>query len=166
MTCRRLLCDAGVVPFLEDAAGQTIDVGRKTRTIPAALRRALQARDRGCRFPGCTHVRFLDAHHCRHWIDGGETKLSNLQLLCRLHHGRVHELGFSIEVRDGAFVFLDRDGREIPAAAARPPLAEGSFERLRAANRRGGVEISAETGAPGWDGVAVDYDSCVAALVS
>ena len=54
-TCRRLLCDAGVVPLVEDAAGQTVDVGRKTRTIPAALRRALHARDTGCRFPGCSN---------------------------------------------------------------------------------------------------------------
>ena len=82
-TSRRLLCDCGVVPMLEDGSGTTIDVGRKTRTIPAALRRALEARDGGCRFPGCGHRRFVDAHHIAHWIDGGTTDLCNTVLLCR-----------------------------------------------------------------------------------
>jgi hypothetical protein len=66
---RRLLCDAGVVPILEDERGKTIDVGRRTRTIPAALRRALDARDGGCRFPGCSNRIFTDAHHVEHWLD-------------------------------------------------------------------------------------------------
>jgi hypothetical protein len=84
-TCRRLLCDCGVVPILEDAQGRAIDVGRKRRTIPVALRRALEARDRGCRFPGCSN-RFVDAHHLRHWVDGGDTSLANTLLICRRHH--------------------------------------------------------------------------------
>src|SRR4030095_16450322 len=66
---RRLLCDCGLVPMLEDERGRTIDVGRKKRTLPAALRRALQARDGGCRFPGCTNRLFTDGHHLIHWID-------------------------------------------------------------------------------------------------
>jgi hypothetical protein len=109
-TCRRLLCDAGVVPMLEDDSGKTIDVGRKTRSVPPALRRALNARDRTCRFPGCMHRRMLDAHHVRHWIDGGETKLSNLLNCCRRHHRYLHEYAFSAELRDGELVFLDPDG--------------------------------------------------------
>lgn len=97
-----------------------LDVGRKRRLAPASLRRALEARDRGCRFPGCGS-RFTDAHHIRHWADGGETKLSNLVLLCRRHHRRVHE--------DGWRVCSDRTGSEIvfftpsgKALAAAPPL--------------------------------------------
>jgi hypothetical protein len=162
-TCRRLLCDAGVVPLVEDAAGRTIDVGRKTRTIPVALRRALHARDRGCRFPGCTNRR-VDAHHLVHWIDGGETSLANTALLCRRHHRLLHEHGFAIERRDGELAFFDRHGRAIPPAAARRQLPEGSFDRLRTDIDRSGIEISAETNRPGWDGAPVDYDSCVAAL--
>ncbi|MEX1258937.1 MAG: HNH endonuclease signature motif containing protein [Gemmatimonadota bacterium] len=65
------------------ATGTVLDVGRKTRTIPPALRRALESRDRGCRFPGCG-FRFTDAHHVRHWADGGKTSLANCILLCRL----------------------------------------------------------------------------------
>ena len=83
-TARRLACDASVITIIEDDAGQPLDVGRRTRTIPPAIRRALRARDRGCTFPGCTHTRFLDGHHVQHWADGGETKLSNLVSLCRL----------------------------------------------------------------------------------
>ncbi|HEU5059939.1 MAG TPA: DUF222 domain-containing protein, partial [Kofleriaceae bacterium] len=95
--CQRVLCDAGMVPMFEDEAGKTIDVGRKTRTIPAALRRALDARDGGCRFPGCTNRLFTDGHHIRHWLEGGETSLENTVLLCRRHHRFVHEHGFSLE---------------------------------------------------------------------
>ena len=69
-------------------------------------------------------------------------------------------------MRDGELVFFDPTGREIPAAPARPPLAEGAFDRLRAKNRRSGIEISAETNTPGWDGEPVDYDFCVAALMN
>jgi hypothetical protein len=163
-TCRRLLCDAGIVPLAEDSAGKTIDVGRKTRTIPAALRRALEARDRTCRYPGCSHRRLLDAHHAQHWIDGGETKLSGVCLVCRRHHRLLHEHRYSVEMRDGEPVFLDPDGCEIPAAPVRPPLRDDAFDWLRTAIQRRGVEISAETSGPGWDGWPVDYDACVAAI--
>ena len=85
-TARRLACDASIVRIISDARGEPLDVGRRTRTIPPALRRALDARDKGCRYPGCTHRRYVDGHHVRHWADGGETKLSNLVSLCRFHH--------------------------------------------------------------------------------
>ncbi|HUG88039.1 MAG TPA: HNH endonuclease [Actinomycetota bacterium] len=82
-TSRRISCDAGLVRMRHGPDGQILDVGRRTRTIPPALRRALEAHDRGCRFPGCG-LRFTDGHHVRHWADGGETSLSNTVLLCRL----------------------------------------------------------------------------------
>jgi len=93
---RRLACDASVVPISRDPEGEVLGVGRKTRTIPPALRRALEARDRGCRFPGCG-LRFTDAHHIRHWADGGETSLRNLILLCSHHHRLVHERNWKVE---------------------------------------------------------------------
>ena len=92
-TSRRLACDAGAVVMQHGLDGSVFDVGRKTRTIPPALRRALQARDRQCRFPGC-NARRCDAHHVRHWADGGPTRLDNLVLLCRRHHRAVHGRGF------------------------------------------------------------------------
>ena len=91
-TSRRICCDTGVVRMVTGPEGHILDVGRRTRTVPTPLRRALEARDRGCRFPGCGR-RFTDAHHVRHWADGGETSLGNLVLLCERHHRHVHEGG-------------------------------------------------------------------------
>lgn len=81
-TSKRLACDAGVIVMQHDAAGHVLDVGRKTRTIPSAIRRALSARDTRCQFPGCSAKR-CDAHHIEHWVDGGPTCIENLVLLCR-----------------------------------------------------------------------------------
>ena len=92
-TSQRLGCDASRVVMKHDADGRIFEVGAKTRTIPPALRRALLHRDRSCRFPGC-HGRFCQAHHIRHWAQGGPTTLSNLVLLCRRHHRAVHEEGY------------------------------------------------------------------------
>src|SRR6202035_5810139 len=110
-TVRRLACDASLLRVLEGEHGEPLAVGRKTRSIPPAIRRALQTRDGGCRFPGCTHQRYLDAHHIEHWADGGETKLSNLVTLCRLHHRLVHEGEIRIETPPGGgWRFLHPDG--------------------------------------------------------
>jgi hypothetical protein len=66
-TSRRLTCDASVVRVTRGRNGALLDVGRKTRTIPPALRRALEVRDRGCCFPGCG-LRFTDGHHILDWF--------------------------------------------------------------------------------------------------
>ena len=89
-TSRRISCDCGVVAIGHGPDGQVMSAGRRSRTVPPALRRALEARDRGCRFPGCG-LRFTEAHHIVHWADGGETSLRNTVLLCRTHHRSVHE---------------------------------------------------------------------------
>ncbi len=92
-TIRKLACDASIVRMVLDQDSMPIDVGRKTRTIPPALRRALEHRDKGCVWKGCTApVSWCDAHHLTHWADGGETSLGNLILLCRRHHTRIHKL--------------------------------------------------------------------------
>jgi hypothetical protein len=158
---RRLLCDAGVVPMLEDEAGKTIDVGRKTRAIPPALRRALDARDGGCRFPGCTNRIFTDAHHVKHWLEGGETSLANTVLLCRRHHRFLHEYGFSLERVGEALVFRDPHGQVVPAQGARWEVA---VDLAAFAGAWSGGPVTAEANVPGWDGQRVDYDLCVAAL--
>jgi hypothetical protein len=90
-TLRRWSCDAGIVRIVTDAASQPIDVGRRTRTIPSALRRALEIRDGGCTWEGCgAPVAWCDAHHIVHWASGGDTNLDNTLLLCRKHHTRTH----------------------------------------------------------------------------
>jgi hypothetical protein len=87
-----------------------LNVARRTRTIPPAIRRALEVRDRGCRFPGCG-LRFTDAHHVKHWADGGETSLDNCLLLCRHHHRLVHECGWTLGFdRDRRVIFFDPKG--------------------------------------------------------
>jgi hypothetical protein len=117
-TARRLACDASKVEITEDEHGDPLNVGRKTRTIPPALRRALRSRDQGCVFPGCTHKRYVDGHHIEHWADGGETKLSNLVSLCRFHHRAVHEGGIRIErCDDGAWRFLMKSGESVSSCA-------------------------------------------------
>ena len=75
-TLRRMACDAAVVAMVHAKDGSMLNVGRRTRTIPPHIRRALEERDRGCRFPGCG-CRFTEAHHVKHWTDGGETSLGN-----------------------------------------------------------------------------------------
>ena len=163
---RRLLCDSGVVPLLEDARGKTLDVGRKHRTIHAALQRALHWRDKGCRFPGCTNTRFLDAHHAVHWINGGETNLENTLLVCRRHHRYLHEYGYSVETAGDDFLFLDPSGRVVPPQGERPPLFGDPVRHLREWLPEGGSMVTAESNAPGWDGQRVDYDLAVAAIFS
>jgi hypothetical protein len=109
-SARRLSCDAGLVRVAHRPDGSVLDVGRKTRTTSGGLRRALEIRDRGCRFPGCG-LRFTDAHHVKHWADGGETSLENCLLLCRHHHRLVHEgrwtIGWDDERRP---IFFDPRG--------------------------------------------------------
>lgn len=125
-TARRLACDAAVVPLIE-RAGQPLSVGRKTRSIPPALRRALASRDRGCRFPGCTADRFVDAHHIQHWAHGGATSLENLVQLCRHHHRLLHEGGYAVGEDEGRLTFRRPDGRRV-VACPRPP--RGHPDRL------------------------------------
>ena len=105
-TARRLACDATTVGLVEGADGEPLSIGRKSRSIPPAIARALRARDGGCRFPGCDRTRFTEGHHVKHWADGGETKLGNLVTLCGFHHRLVHEGGYGLTVTDdGLFVF-------------------------------------------------------------
>lgn len=130
-TGRRFACDASVVTLLENAEGEPLNVGRKTRTVSAPLRRLLQARDKGCRFPGCGNARYIDAHHIQHWANGGETKPSNLVSLCRFHHRAVHEGGFDVVVLDdGALRFVRPDGQAVECAGSAKPKVHGDWRRL------------------------------------
>ena len=136
-TVRRLGCDAALVRIVE-RDGQPLSVGRRTRTVPPALGRALRSRDRGCRFPGCTHQRFLHAHHIKHWARGGETSIDNLVTLCSYHHRLVHESGFGVERAGPQGVCFRRpDGRIVPAVGASGRArGPGLLARHRAAGLR------------------------------
>jgi hypothetical protein len=113
---KRMCCDGHTVVLGESENGEPLNIGRKTRTVPTAIKRALIARDKACSFPGCHHTRFVDAHHIRHWSAGGKTSLDNLMLLCSQHHKLVHEGGFRIERDYQHHWFFKRpDGRAVPA---------------------------------------------------
>jgi hypothetical protein len=149
-TCRRLACDASVVRVTEDRRGSVLEVARKTRTISPALRRALEVRDRGCRFPGCG-LRFTDAHHVKHWADGGDTSLSNCLLLCNHHHTLVHEGGWRVEWWGSARpVFVDPRGQMHFDGAWEPQLGADPVESLVEEHRRMGVEPDACTAGARW----------------
>ncbi|GLY48792.1 HNH endonuclease signature motif containing protein [Lentzea sp. NBRC 102530] len=103
---RRIACDAAVIPAVLGSRSQIYDVGRKTRTINAGLRRVLVARDKGCAFPGCTRPpKHCEAHHIKFWADGGETNAANLVLLCRRHHDLAHHSQWQIQMLEGRPAF-------------------------------------------------------------
>jgi Domain of unknown function (DUF222)/HNH endonuclease len=109
---RRVACDAGIARVVLAGRSEPLDVGRRTPVVPPTMRRAVVARDRHCRFPGCDRPHtWCDAHHVVHWSDGGPTALQNLVLLCRRHHRMVHERrGFRLRLEEGRPVFRRPDG--------------------------------------------------------
>jgi hypothetical protein len=161
-TARRLVCDASVVTLEEGGDGELLNIGRRSRVIPPAIRRALAHRDKGCRFPGCLNHLYVDAHHIRHWADGGETRMDNLVLLCRHHHGLLHEGGFTLERRDdGKLLFFRPDGELLPEVP-KPPLRVRDIEAIVAET---GTDVSAETSRSLWDGSRMDLDMAVGGLM-
>jgi hypothetical protein len=162
-TARRLACDAAIVPLLE-RSGQPLSVGRKTRAIPPALRRALANRDHGCRFPGCHERRLVDAHHLRHWARGGHTALDNLVQLCRHHHRLLHEGGYTVTGDpDGKLIFHRPDGQSVPAVSAQPP---GCANELARQHRRRCLAIAADACVPVWAGERLDLPAAVDAVLT
>lgn len=155
-TSRRLACDASRVVMRHDAAGRIIEIGARTRTIPPALRRALQRRDHGCRFPGCG-VRIAQGHHIRHWAEGGPTTLSNLALLCRRHHRAVHEEGYRVErAADDELRFVRPDGRPLPEVPEPVPVPDEPMETLRKRQEADGLRLHPGTGPSAWSGERLD----------
>jgi hypothetical protein len=128
-TARRLGCDAETVAQI-DLDGLPVNLGRARRTVSPAQRRLLEARDGGsCVFPGCERRRHLQAHHRVHWLDGGQTDLANLALLCHQHHRLVHEGGYTIDDDPaGGLIFRNRSGLRIQTQPPKPP--PGSLDQL------------------------------------
>ena len=163
-TSRRIACDASKVVMRHGSDGAVLDVGRKTRTIPPAIRRALAARGRRCRFPGCS-CRHCDAHHVRHWAAGGATRLDNLVLLCRRHHRAVHEEGFTVELRDdGEARFFRPDGQPFPEAPPAPHWAGAALEPTTSHLAAAGLKIDPHTATPDWYGERLDLNWAITVL--
>ncbi len=154
-TARRLCCDASLISIIENEKGEPLNVGRKTRTIPPAIHRALKSRDRGCRFPGCTFTRYVDGHHVKHWAHGGETKLTNLVTLCRFHHRQVHEGKVVVTCLDNsAFRFTRPNGQSFDS----PQPSAASWEDL-VTNQP--IRITPRTATSGWTGEELDVELAV-----
>jgi hypothetical protein len=166
-TCRRLACNAPQVTVSEDTDGNVLDIGRNARKISKPPWRALMSRDRTCRFPGCARTRHLEAHHIEHWASGGETNPDNLVVLCKYHHWAVHEGGVRVEGRaPRTIVFQRPDGTVLNPRSARVPIDGEAGEALKEANRRYGLEITAETVKDFWDGVRMDLHMTVDGLLN
>ncbi len=159
---RRLACEAAVSRLVFAADG-TVEPTGATRVVPRAMRRALQARDGGCRFPGCTTRRFLHAHHVVFWSKGGPTALSNLVTLCGAHHRLVHEGGYELELQpNGALKVIKDDGSELEAVPR--TAATGGTGGLAAAHRRQGLQIDDTT--LSYGGERFDLGLTIDALLS
>ncbi len=162
---RRLSCDASVVTAIDDGKGNTLNISRKSRVVPAAMKRALAFRDGGCRFPGCCESRYTDAHHIEHWVDGGETSLDNLVTLCCHHHRALHQGHFGLALRGGEFVFSQANGELIE------PSLYPQFTKSVPAETFSGYfeaqwpEVDTGTAVSSWAGERMDFDMAMQGLL-
>lgn len=133
-SARRLACDSGVVPVVLGSRSEPLDVGRLSYTVPRPMHRALVARDGGCAFPGCDRpAPWCEAHHVRHWADGGETALDNLVLLCGHHHRVVHHDGWEVRISASRPEFLPPPWID-PTRRPRRGVSRPDLARLGAAS--------------------------------
>jgi hypothetical protein len=132
-TTKRMMCSGRLQWLLENQAGEVLRVGRTTREPPRWMLRQLKHRDRECRFPGCGSRRYVQAHHIRHWEQGGPTELDNLILICFFHHKLVHEYGWRIlRERDGTVTWFRSNGKRYRPGPG-PPIKSAKRVRLLAA---------------------------------
>ncbi|WP_219418315.1 HNH endonuclease signature motif containing protein [Pseudonocardia nigra] len=162
-TAERLACDARVQLLLDDRRNNRLHLGRARRLASPAQIAALTARDGGrCQFPGCTHTRFLHAHHVRPWLRGGPTDIDNLVLVCGFHHRVIHDHGYRIRRLPGRWEILRPDGTPVPATGA--PLT-GNTERLIESATRAGLHITGNSLTPNWGGERLDPEPILDALL-
>jgi hypothetical protein len=170
-TARRLSCDASLVTVLENENGKVLNIGRRARTVPASLRRALDVRDKTCRFPGCCESRRVESHHIEHWADGGETSLENLAKFCKIHHAQLHRGCFDVRVEapvddqsEAQLVFTTPSGQRIEADLFPqfPPQVATTAEQ---ALQHAAPEVDATTCVTRWQGEPCDYGMAIEGLL-
>ena len=163
-TARRLSCSCKIVTALTDK-GEPLSIGRSSRAISTAIRRALSIRDRFCVFPGCDCHQHLEAHHIVHWANGGITSLANLISVCHYHHKLLHEGQFSVErLADGELLFHRPDGRVL---THEPVNKSNQYSGSGSGNERESSDLPT-TGDEAWSwcGDAMDYDLALFAMAS
>jgi len=162
-TAKRLSCDASLVTVLEDDKGNVLNIGRRSRVIPPHIQRALSIRDTGCSFPGCCNTHYLDAHHIKHWAEGGETSLDNLLMLCRHHHRQLHQGKFTIEKADSDIKFLTAKGKLIRQTLF-PQFPNQDKKASITYLKKLSPEIESDTAVTKWQGERMDYDAAIGGL--
>lgn len=162
---RKLACDASLRAVGEDDAGNVISVGRKSRIIPRGMAMALKQRDQGCQYPNCHQTRWTDAHHIKHWADGGETSLDNLITLCRFHHTSLHRGDYQIEQSNAGTRFVSKHGFEIKRVLPHTPQnANEVVKAIELEHKRQGVNITPARAVTRWDGGGMDYSVAIQQL--
>jgi hypothetical protein len=141
-TACRLGCEGTMAVLIKDEDGNPLHLGDTTPTVSRRQKRALLARDKGCRFPGCGARRYLHAHHIVHWSRGGPTCISNLVLVCGRHHRLVHEGGFDVTGTNGNVTFIRPDGTPIDKL---PPRLSGDGDAIVEQNTQLGLAMTADT---------------------
>jgi len=162
-TAKRLSCDASVITVLEDDKGDVLNIGRRSRVIPPHIQRALSIRDTGCTFPGCCNTHYLDAHHIKHWAEGGETSLDNLLMLCRHHHRELHQGKFTIEKADSDIKFLTAKGKLIRQTLF-PQFPNQDKQASITYLKKLSPKIESDTAVTKWQGERMDYDTAIGGL--
>jgi hypothetical protein len=163
-TAKRLSCDASLVTVLENKQGGVLNIGRRARTVPPSIKRALELRDNSCRVPGCCQSINLDAHHIKHWADGGETSLDNLVHLCRFHHTQLHQGLFTIHVEESQIVFSTPSGQRIEASIF-PQFPAQSVVGAKEALHEAAPAVNARTCVTRWAGENCDYAMAIDGLL-
>ena len=158
---KRFSSDASLYTVLEDKYGNVLNVGRKTRTVGTALKRALNMRDETCRFPGCCANKYVDFHHIQHWADGGETEPDNLIKLCRFHHDQLHKGHYTIALQQTEknhgqkWLFTTANGEVMEPNPTLPmPINKNFLAALWTIQWPG---INSQTGVPNSQGKPLNY---------
>jgi hypothetical protein len=159
----QLCCTAGVRFVATMPDGAELNLGRSARLPNRATRRALLARDRHCRFPGCERRSRLHAHHIVHWEHDGPTDMDNLLLLCPKHHRAVHRGGWTLTGTAGHHKFHDPDGHHVDPRA---PAMSGTLATLVDAHRRHGRDIALHGAGGRWTGDRIDWGCFFAAFAN
>jgi len=170
-TAKRLSCDASLVTVLEDDKGKVLNIGRRSRTIPPAIVKALNLRDTSCQYPSCCTSKHLDAHHIIHWANGGETRLNNLVMLCRHHHTKLHQGAFTIETKATGTKSLDIVYRNTKGKQLRQSI-DPQFRKINTSHQSSSnylekhfPQINPNTAITSWKGEKLDYDMAMGGLI-